>query len=289
MNEKEGVKRGYLYEDFRLFHPTDERGADTELHYHEFEKVLLVIRGNGSYTIEGRRYPLGPGDVVLVRDHAAHSTAFPAGSLYERIIFYVSREFLEKAGSVSTDLITVFTAPGSPVLRPGRERTEALLQRALLCERELNSTAFGSDLLARQALIRLLIELGRLRAENCGADPQPYPVRDSKILDILRYLDGHLTEDVSVDDLAARFYISKFHMMRRFKEEVGLSVHQYLSGKRLQLAREQIKTGTPAGDACFACGFRSYSAFARAYVKYFGNTPGEKENPAALVGYISLD
>ena len=48
---------------------------------------------------------------------------------------------------------------------------------------------------------------------------------------------------VSIDDLAARFYISKYHMMRRFRAETGYTVHAYLTGKRLALAREQIAAG----------------------------------------------
>ena len=77
----------------------------------------------------------------------------------------------------------------------------------------------------------------------------------------------------TIDLLAEKFYISKFHMMRRFREETGSSVHTYLSDRRLLLARDMIRNGTPATDACFHCGFRSYSSFSRAYGKLFGTTP----------------
>ncbi len=284
MNEKEGVKRGYLYDEFRLFHLRDDRGADTELHYHEFEKLVLVAEGSGSYTIEGRRYLLGPGDIVLVRDHAAHFTAFPAGRLYERIIFYISRDFLSSVRSERTDLLAVFGSQSSPVLRPGKAQVQRLLRLARECEEELKNPAFGADLLARAALIRLLTELERLKEEGEGEAVRPYPVRDDKILKLLRYLDEHAAEPLSAEALSERFYISKYHMMRRFKEETGTSIHQYLNARRLQLARDAIGAGMPAGEACFSCGFGSYSAFARAYVKYFGCPPGTSLGPAALVG-----
>lgn len=67
-------------------------------------------------------------------------------------------------------------------------------------------------------------------------DAQPQAVEslasDEKIAAIMQYLSQHPTEPVSIDDLAARFYISKYHMMRRFRAETGYTVHAYLTGKR---------------------------------------------------------
>ena len=48
-------KRGYLLEDFRLFHLKDDRGTKVDYHYHEFCKIVLLLSGSGSYTVEGRR------------------------------------------------------------------------------------------------------------------------------------------------------------------------------------------------------------------------------------------
>ena len=104
---------------------------------------------------------------------------------------------------------------------------------------------------------------------------------DSRILEILRYIDAHLAEDLSIDILAEEFYISKFHMMRLFKQETGRSIHDYLQERRLLHARDLIRQGISATDSCFQSGFRSYSTFTRAYAKHFGTTPtGRKGAPA---------
>jgi len=122
-------------------------------------------------------------------------------------------------------------------------------------------------------MLRMLVEIGQERQRAGFELPGPVVPKDGKILDILRYLDSNLMEDISIDELAGRFYISKYHMMRRFREETGTSIHTYLSDKRLLLARELIRSGATATEACFQCGFRSYSAFSRAYGKLFGITP----------------
>ncbi len=69
-------KRGYLLEEFRLFHLKDDRGTNIEYHYHEFYKMVILLSGSGSYTVEGRHYQLAPGDIVLVGSRCVHKPQF---------------------------------------------------------------------------------------------------------------------------------------------------------------------------------------------------------------------
>ena len=86
-------------------------------------------------------------------------------------------------------------------------------------------------------------------------------------------MDAHLAEDISIDALAEQVYLSKYHMMRLFRKETGITVHDYLTQRRLLLARDHIRAGLSATDACYRSGWRSYSSFTRAYAKQFGTTP----------------
>ena len=140
-------------------------------------------------------------------------------------------------------------------------------------ESDMGSSELGHVILSRCVLLRMLVFIGRELSKLETQLPGPVVPKDGKVLDILRYMDANLTEDFSIDDLSARFFISKYHMMRRFREETGTSIHTYLSDKRLLLARDLILSGVSATDACFQSGFRSYSAFSRAYGKLFGVTP----------------
>ena len=85
--------------------------------------------------------------------------------------------------------------------------------------------------------------------------------------------DEHLAEDLSIESLSEEFFISKYHMMRLFRQETGQSIHAYLSDRRLLHARDLITQGFSATDSCFRSGFGSYSSFTRAYAKRFGTTP----------------
>ena len=96
---------------------------------------------------------------------------------------------------------------------------------------------------------------------------------NSKVLAILKYINENLDGELDIETLAGHFYISKYHMMRLFKQETGYTLGQYTSQKRLLLAKELILSGVPGTQACFDCGFRDYSTFLRAYRKFFGESP----------------
>lgn len=65
---------------------------------------------------------------------------------------------------------------------------------------------------------------------------------NSKILPVLDYIAEHLAEDISIDQLASCFYMSRYYLMHLFKQETGYSVASYISTKRLLRARALIRT-----------------------------------------------
>ena len=271
--EESYEKRGYLTEEFRLFHLKDDKGASVGYHYHEFYKLVFLLSGSGSYTVDGRHYQLVSGDVVLVGSRCVHKPQFESGVTYERIILYISPELLASCSAEDYALEDVFSGAHGHVLRTDEEFRRRMLAQTAQLENEMSSAEPGAAILARCALLELLVMVGRQLASLRPSLSGPLSPRDGKIAEILRYLDGNLSEDISIDELSSRFYISKYHMMRRFREDTGTSIHTYLSEKRLLVARELINAGVSATDACFQSGFRSYSAFSRAYGKLFGVTP----------------
>jgi AraC-like DNA-binding protein len=274
-------KKGFLTEDFRLFHLRSSGVTRPEFHYHEFYKVLLLVSGSGSYTVEGCRYAVQSGDIVLVGSHQVHRPEFEAGAVYERIILYLSPEFLRRSGS-DCDLTACFSGARGHVLRPDEALRKKLFALAELLERELSGEEYGRMVLSTAAVLRLLVEVGRSLLEGEAPQPGPLTPANERVAAIIRYLDRHLAEDISIDDLAEQFYLSKYHMMRLFRRETGSTIHGYLTERRLSLARELMRGGMNATDTCFRSGWRSYSSFTRAYAKHYGSTPTGRRDAAAL-------
>ena len=273
-------KKGYLTEDYRLFHLRSDSGTRPEFHYHEFCKILLLLSGSGGYTVDGQRYALQSGDVVLVGSHTVHRPEFEPGAAYERIILYISPDFLRRASVPDCDLTECFRS--GHVLRLGEPERKRLFSLAAALERELAGEDYGRELLCHAALLRLLVRIGRELRRTDAPRPGPVKPGNERVAAILRYLDRHLTEDICIDDLAEQFYLSKYHMMRLFRWETGTTIHGYLTQRRLTLARELMRGGMSATDACFRSGWRSYCSFTRAYGRHFGSTPTRRRDTAAL-------
>lgn len=264
-------KRGYLLENFRVFHLKSEQHAQVDFHYHEFCKLLLLVSGQGAYMVDGHRYRLQPGDAVLVGSRSVHRPEMEPGQMYERIIIYIAPEYLQRESSPGCDLLEIFSGERGHVLRP--KDTKRVFTLAAELEKELSGEAYGREILSGTALLRLLVEIGRNLYQAQDQSPRPIEPKNPRVRELIGYIDAHLTEDLDIDLLAERFYVSKYHMMRQFNRETGSTIHTYLSQRRLHYARELIEKGMRATEACYRSGFRSYSSFTRAYSKYFGTTP----------------
>ena len=269
-------ERGYLTENFRLFHLKDRPTSQIDWHYHTFHKIIVFLSGDGSYAIEGERYPLRPGDVIFVGRGCVHRPEITANADYERYILYISPEYLKRK-STDCNLETCFDRAWEKFSFAARPRVQYPELRRLLKELEQlpKEEGFGRELLMEAVFLRFLITVTRAMEER-QLRYVPSAVSDSKIAAILQHLAEHLTDPVTVEALAKTFAMSKYHMMRKFKEATGYTIHSYLTSKRLLLARELMLSGKSATDACFDCGFLDYSAFSRAYKKEFGTSPRGK-------------
>ena len=266
-------KRGYLLENFRLFHLNSRGGTQVEYHYHEFCKILLLISGSGGYYVDGQRYRLQSGDIVLLDAHSIHRPELDPDSPYERIILYISPEYLQRHSTGDCNLQSVFSIGKGPVLRLTEEGRQKIFRMAAALERDLSEDAFGREIVSSAQLLRLLVELGRSREQPAASGPSPMMPQSQRIVEILRYIDEHISEDLDAESIAKAFFISKYHMMRQFRQETGTTVHLYITQKRLVKARELMDSGMRATEACYRCGWRSYSSFTRAYGKHLGTTP----------------
>jgi len=283
-NRKDYNKKGYLLEDFRLFHLKDAKGTEMDFHYHEFCKLVLLVSGKGEYTVEERHYTLQAGDILLIGSHQIHRPEFAPGVEYERIIFYISPEFLQKQSLEECDLERLFEGTKGHVLRLEEKRYRKLFELALELETELKGERYGSEVMGNSLLLQLLVKLGRYQNKNIVFFPTTSLISDERIRRMIQFIESHLSEELTIEGLAETFFISRYHMMRLFKKETGQSVYDYLTERRLFFARELIRQGLPATESCFRAGFGSYSSFTRAYGKRFGTTPTGRNGR-----YISMD
>lgn len=265
-------KTGYLKEDFRYFHLLTKKQQEFNYHYHDFHKVLFFLKGSVTYHVEGRSFELLPGDIVLIPAGEIHRPSLNSNLAYERIILYLSPEFLLPHGNQRENLSVCFDDARNcqiNVIRISPAYKSRLSGLYSQLEEELkDASSFASELYQKTLVTELLVLLNRAAKNNSSIYPENI-CKDEKVLHILDYINSHLGENLSIDAIAARFFISRYHLMHLFKASTGYTVGNYITTKRLLYARSIIQKGTPVTDACYLSGFQNYSTFSRAYKKQF--------------------
>lgn len=273
-------KTGYLVEPFKIFHLRDCTDREFDFHYHEFYKIIYFVDGKVDYKVEGKTYHLKPHDFVLVGANVIHRPEIDRSTPYERYIVYLSEAFVAEENERGESLRFCFEEAGrlqSRVVHFAPESCEQIVGCLMRMEQiEGQKDAYMGDLLLKSAFLEFMVLFNR----NVVEQPQSFittAAYNEKVIDVIAYIREHLSEELSVDILAKQCYLSKYHLMRQFKEATGYSIHRYINEKRIQAARRMILSGMPASKACYECGFRDYSTFARRFKMIVGRAPSKPE------------
>lgn len=277
LDRSEVGKRGYLDRDFRLVYLKDSLAQKIDYHYHEFDKLVIFLGGKVTYVVEGVTYFLKPWDIVLIQHNLIHRPIIHAEEPYERTVLWLGRDWIAQRSDPGEPLdacLDKSREQGFHLLRTGEEGRLGYARSIQQLEEALRSEEFGAHRMADTLCQQILIQVNRdfLRANTAPAETDSYHL-DPKMEEILRYIAANLEGDLSVDALAARFYMSRYYLMHRFKEITGYTVHQYTVQKRLLRAGELIREGVPVMKAAEQAGFPEYSTFLRAFQNTFHTSP----------------
>ncbi len=275
---EENLKSGYLHQNFRLFHLKDKETREFDFHYHDFDKIVILLSGKVTYIVEGKSYHLKPWDILLVRHHDIHKPVIDKNSTYERIVIWVQNDFIKKQHRKDCDLSACFEESQERSFNLIRVRSSLQTEIQTIIsnlEDSLKSGDFGHDLLSDTYFLQLLVYLNRVFLDTSYAEDESAFTSDKQITELIRYINTHLGEDLSNEVLANKLYLSKYYLMHRFKEETGYTLHHYIEQKRLLHASELIKDGVPVMKAAQTCGFKEYSTFLRAFKRNFHFSPKE--------------
>lgn len=270
-------KKGYLHENFKLFYLTDNSSEEPDYHYHDFNKIIIFIKGRISYMIEGRSYDLQPHDIVLVNQNHIHKPFIDNSVPYERIIIYISPDFLETYHTETYDLSYCFQRAkkeASYVVRIPNRKNNALLESTLRLEQAIHDHDYAHELMQQLEVLQFFIHLNRASLIE-DITYVPTSIQNRKIIEIMDYINDNLASPLSIDNISEHFYISKYYMMRNFKSDTGYTILDYITMKRMILAQKFIREKYPLTQVAYECGYNDYSTFYRAYKKFYSKTPKE--------------
>ncbi|MEG2653057.1 MAG: AraC family transcriptional regulator [Ruthenibacterium sp.] len=256
---------------FSFSHARYETHKTYPLHLHKGFEIYCLLCGNVDYYIEDSHRHLCTGDLLIIRENAMHRAIVAPDLPYERITLHFTQDFLAGFDNTPCNLLRCFCTPqaGGAFIAAALAR-ESGLAGLLHILTQLDSCSIPEKtILVKLTLVRFLLAAGTL----CDHSADERIPQDARISDIMQYLAAHLQEPLQLDVLADQFFINKYYLCHKFKQETGITLTDYLCCKRIHQAHCMLQSGIPATQAALACGFSDYSYFYRLFKRQLGVSP----------------
>jgi AraC-like DNA-binding protein len=233
-------------------------------HTHDTYVVGAIVAGCETYVLRGARRFASPGDLCFVHPGDVHDGE-PHGESYAYRMSYPSVALLREIACELTGRQARATPffPEPVVNDPDGAARFVAAHLALGGGDQLYS-----DERYVSAMALILSRHARL------GDPAPVGVERGPVRRARDYLDAHYAETIDLASLAAVAGVSRFHLIRAFRKETGLTPHAWLADRRVKAARGLLSAGRAPGDAALDCGFADQSHLTRAFKARIGVTPG---------------
>lgn len=232
-------------------------------HSHDFCEILYVAGGAGEAILEGKKFRLAPGDLVVVNPGTLHEERSDAKAPL-RLIFLAIRDFAVPglpAGCLSQEKYRVLSC--------GEYRYKMDIYLRELLQETSSQIEFYQEISQGlvSALLVLVMRLIRINPEDEAALSQ-------ECQKIKEYLDQNFTSPITLDSLSETVYISKHYLSHLFKEQTGVSPIKYLTSKRMEKACELLsETELPVSEVSKAVGYENPLYFSQVFKRIYGISP----------------
>lgn len=263
--DHDGVRR----RGYEIFRTRDHYPGERAAHHHDFYEAFLIWSGSLHYRVEDRSYHMTNGDILLIPPGERHRGEMEQGTC-ERVILWIDRDCFRRFPGFGFDPVSCFEG-GVCCLRFDDEVTMRIGELLERCMRERSSEELGSAVMADAAMLQAAILINRLQQKSVRSERRSRS--GSLVNSVLEYINSHFSEELTLDNLAGRFFISKYHLSREFGRIVGIPLHRYITQKRLVVAKQMLSEGLPSSAVYQHCGFGDYSNFYRAFRGEYGISP----------------
>lgn len=264
-----------ISKDFELYYYNDTNIGKVKAHAHNYYEFYFFLEGDVSMKIEQQIYSLRTGDIVMIPPGLLHQAMINNDkSPYKRFVFWISKDFLDHLSLQSasyTYFLDYIHSNKSHLFHIKPLSFNTLQSKIIRLLEETRSNHFGKDIQLNLFVSDFILHINRLLYESSSAPKSAE--EDSLYSSLVEYIEEHLDESLSLDCLADNFFVSKYHIAHIFKENLGISIHQYITKKRLELCQADICSDKSITKIYRTHGFGDYSSFYRAFKKEFGISP----------------
>ena len=266
-----------LRQDIQLSHNRDPYFRTMEFHAHDFLELYYFLDGSVTYYIEDQVYDLCPGDLLIIPAGKMHRPVIAnEHAAYERMVLWITPQYLQGIDSPAGDLQKNLQKVGEhgycvPFRGDETVFVTALLKKLLYMQKNDTDPKFcaGAVELYLWTIFRSYGVIDTTHRNETQVIPQ-----------VIRYITEHFSEPLTLEDIAAEFFVSKSYLNRHFKAYTNSTVYAYIMALRLTHARRMLREGIPAVEVGRECGFSDYSTFYKAFKTQTGLSPQQFKSRA---------
>ncbi|RIX59754.1 AraC family transcriptional regulator [Paenibacillus nanensis] len=242
-------------------------------HFHSTYEIYYLMSGKREFFIRDTTLSINEGEVVIIAPNVLHRTTNAKQPKHERLIINMHEQLFSADDSHKEALKPLFERDYVVVNASLRDRLSIeSVARAIL--EEMLEQGPGFELFAQTLAVQLLIICCR-HVKLSPMEPQASltPMHD-RISEIVRFINEHYMEDLSLHSLADRFYISPYHLSRSFKEVTGFTFVEYVNSVRIKEAIKLLRgSAMKVNLIARKVGFGSVTHFGRVFKSVTGNAP----------------
>ena len=245
-----------------------------DMHRHEYYEILYFGGGDAGYIVGDRTYYAAPGDVFVTAPGEMHCIVFNSDAVYKRQFIQISQKMMQEIPYEVRRGVTENICRGKNRIPAELVKKQRLGAYFRLINSNIGKNTPVSDFLIRTYIMQLVAMLGEISVEEIDS----YSGERKIISDIKSYISRNVGTALTLDAIAAEFFMSKYYLCHMFRAKTGMTVKDYINAQKITRACELIHDGAGAVEVQKQCGFNDYSTFYRTFKKYMGISPDDYKN-----------
>lgn len=234
-------------------------------HFHDHYVIGFIERGRRNLKVRGQCLLTAPGDLLLFNPGENHACEAYHNQPLDYRCINIDPGVMAKAAR------EIFGTETQPVFQQA-----VVFHSELICDlRELHGMILRGErgVQKEERFYFLLEQLLRDYAE--AGEQQPPAELRAEVRAVCEYLSKHATEQISLDLLGEIAGLSKYHLLRAFTKEMGITPYSYLETIRVDRAKTLLRQGIPSAEVALSSGFSDQSHFTNVFKRFIGITPGQ--------------